>query len=677
MKNKSIYKLVMSDKWKIIIIMVFICYFVSRNNYTLFHSLIEMSTIAISLAVMLVAVGTVRICENNWFTYLGIIYGFVGIIDMFHTLTYKGINIIVDNPDISIQLWVGGRYYESIALIFSIYYLNNKLKAKKVVVLNLVIVSIMLCTILFTNIFPMCYIDGYGLTKFKVISEYIISTFFMIFAFFINNNYKIKKVSGSKLIFFSIIFKIFSELLFTFYIDAYGLFNFLGHTSKLIAAYLLFKALFESVISDPYKIIFEKINLKATEFERKNEELVFSKNKLEEEYYKIKRFIELLPEGVMLIEDEKIIYANSKMASLLGIEDKDSIINSSIFDLVDYEYKGKLVKRLSSKDKTEVNNPEEGKLSFNGRELDIEIYTLFLKNIVEEECNVSIIRDISDRKRALEMELLLIEKEKEDKLINDFFTNISHELKTPINVIYSALQLEELYLNDKDVRTISNYNNIIKQNCLRLIRTTNNIIDATKIQAGFFVAKLKKQNIVNIIEEITLSIASYANCKDMNIIFDTECEEIYVNCDENLIERIILNLLSNSVKYCKKNGNIEVSIYKVNENIIEISVKDDGIGIPNEAQNMIFEKFEKVDKSNSRIAEGTGMGLFLVKTFVEMHKGAISINKNYENGTEFLIRIPCVKTNEAAYSIISHSEYRTIRNLVEKINIEFSDVYSA
>ncbi|MFT8348805.1 MASE3 domain-containing sensor histidine kinase [Clostridium saccharoperbutylacetonicum] len=676
MKNKSIYKLVISDEWKIIIIVAGICYFVSRNNYTLFHSLIEMFTIAISLTVMLVAVGTARICENNWFTYLGIIYGFVGIVDMFHTLTYKGINIIVGNPDISIQLWVGGRYYESIALIFSIYYLNNKLKAKKVVVLNLVIVSIMLCTILLTNIFPMCYIDGYGLTKFKVISECIISTFFMIFAFFINNNYKIKKVSGSKLIFFSVIFKIFSELLFAFYIDVYGLFNFLGHTSKLIAAYLLFKALFESVISDPYKIIFEKVNLKATEFERKNEELVFSKNKLEEEYFKIKRFIELLPEGVMLIEDEKIIYANSKMASLLDIEDKNSIIDSSIFDLVDCEYREKLVERFSSRDKTEVNNPAEGKLGFNGRKLDTEIYTLFLKNIVEE-CNVSIIRDVSDRKRALEMEASLIEKEKEDKLINDFFTNISHELKTPINVIYSTLQLEELYLNDKDMRTIGNYNNIIKQNCLRLIRTTNNIIDATKIQEGFFVAKLKKQNIVNIIEEITLSIVLYANCKDMNIIFDTECEEIYVDCDENLIERIILNLLSNSVKYGNEHGNIKVSIYKVNENLIEISVKDDGIGIPNESQNMIFGKFEKVDKSNSRIAEGTGMGLFLVKNFVEMHNGSIVINKKYKNGTEFLIRIPCVKVNENAYSIISRNEYKTIKNLVEKINIEFSDVYSA
>lgn len=677
MKNKSSYNIFMSSEWKIIIIMVGICYWISRGNYTLFHSLIEMFTIAISLSVMLVAVGTVRICENNWFTYLGIIYGFIGIIDMFHTLTYGGINIIADSANISIQLWVAGRYYESIALIFSIYYFNNKLKTKKVIVLNFVIVSIMILFILNTNNFPICYIDGYGLTKFKIISEYIISGFFIVFAFFINQNYKIRRDSGSKLIFLSIVFKILSEILFTFYIDVYGTFNFLGHISKLIAAYLLFKALFKTVITDPYKIIFEKVNLKAMEFEKKNEELVFSKNKLEEEYFKIKRFVEFLPEGVMLIEDEKIIYANSKMASLLGIEDKDNLIDLSIFNLVDCEYKEKLVKRLRSRDKIDVYNPEEGKLCLNGRELDTEIYTLFLKNMVEEECNVSIIRDISDRKRALEMEALLIEKEKEDKLINDFFTNISHELKTPINVIYSALQLEELYLNNKDMRTIRNYNNIIKQNCLRLIRTTNNIIDATKIQAGFFVAKLKKQNIVNIIEEITLSIVSYANCKDMNIIFDTDCEEIYVNCDENLIERIILNLLSNSVKYGKKHGNIKVSMYKVNENLIEISVKDDGIGIPKEAQNMIFGKFEKVDKSNSRIAEGTGMGLFLVKTFVEMHNGSISINDKYKNGTEFLLRIPCIKANETAYSIISHNEYRTVKNLVEKINIEFSDVYSA
>jgi len=256
---------------------------------------------------------------------------------------------------------------------------------------------------------------------------------------------------------------------------------------------------------------------------------------------------------------------------------------------------------------------------------------------------------------------------------NEFFTNISHELRTPLNVIYSVLQMQMSYYSNLTSGNIEKYNKIIKQNCLRLIRLVNNIIDISRIEAGFFKPLYIAENIVNIIENITMSIAAYAENKKMNLIFDTEIEELYCNCDANLIERIMLNLLSNSVKYGKENGTIKVFIYKTNLNIT-ISIKDDGIGIPEEMQKKIFERFQKVDTSLSRKSEGSGIGLSLVKSLVEIHGGTIICKSKINEGTEFLVTLPFTSVeDDLSSNMEKHILYE--KDSSEMVNIEFSDIY--
>ncbi|WP_160690649.1 [Fe-Fe] hydrogenase large subunit C-terminal domain-containing protein [Clostridium sp. C2-6-12] len=256
---------------------------------------------------------------------------------------------------------------------------------------------------------------------------------------------------------------------------------------------------------------------------------------------------------------------------------------------------------------------------------------------------------------------------------NEFFTNISHELRTPLNVIYSVLQMEMNYYNNLTAENIEKYNKIIKQNCLRLIKLVNNIIDISRIDAGFFKPLYKVENIVNVIENITMSIATYVKNKKMSLVFDTEIEELYCNCDSNLIERIILNLLSNAVKYGRENGTITVLIYKNDFNVV-ISVKDNGIGIPEEMQKKIFERFQKVDTSLSRQSEGSGIGLSLVKSLVEIQGGTVICNSKINEGTEFLVMLPLIIEEDGLLSDINkHVLYEKDRN--EIVKIEFSDVY--
>lgn len=256
---------------------------------------------------------------------------------------------------------------------------------------------------------------------------------------------------------------------------------------------------------------------------------------------------------------------------------------------------------------------------------------------------------------------------------NEFFTNISHELRTPLNVIYSVLQMEMNYYDNLSIENIEKYNKIIKLNCLRLIKLVNNIIDISRIDAGFFKPLYTVENIINVIENITMSIKAYVENKKMNLVFDTEMEELYCNCDSNLIERIMLNLLSNAVKYGIEKGTIRVLIYRDDCNVF-ISVKDNGIGIPEEMQKKIFERFQKVDTSLSRQSEGSGIGLSLVKSLVEIQGGTIICNSKIEEGTEFLLTLPLGRGEDSLNSEIEkHVLYEKDNN--EIVNIEFSDIY--
>ncbi|KGK86591.1 hybrid sensor histidine kinase/response regulator [Clostridium sp. HMP27] len=297
--------------------------------------------------------------------------------------------------------------------------------------------------------------------------------------------------------------------------------------------------------------------------------------------------------------------------------------------------------------------------------------------------NVQLEEEIAQRKRA-EEELLKAHEERRrlddlmehDRVKTEFFANISHELRTPINVIFSSLQLYESNLRgclDRNIYSnCHKYINIMKQNCYRLLRLTNNLIDITKIDVGYFEIYKTNVNIINLIEDITLSVADYIESKGLSIIFDTDIEEKIIACDPDKIERIILNLLSNAVKFTEPGGEIMVSIENSVENIC-IRVKDTGRGIPEEKLNLIFERFVQVDKSLTRDHEGSGIGLSIVKALVELHGGAIYANSQIGHGTEIIIYLPC-KLVEKAEDLHPMSN-STEKNNVEKINIEFSDIY--
>ena len=280
-----------------------------------------------------------------------------------------------------------------------------------------------------------------------------------------------------------------------------------------------------------------------------------------------------------------------------------------------------------------------------------------------------------DEKCKRVAELIIANKELiiANKAQGEFIVNISHELKTPLNVIFSTAQLFEMYCKrgslDKKKDIIIKYIDSIKLNSYRLSKLINNIVDLSKIEAGFFKLSLSNSNIVEIVEEIVMSVTTLTEFKGLNIIFDTDIEEKIIACDTEKIERIVLNLISNAIKFSNDGDEIIVDVKTSNE-FVEISVKDNGIGIEDEYLDMIFDRFKQVDKSLSRNTEGTGVGLSLVKSIVELHGGSIYAESEFGKGSKFTVKLPSGKVLQE--NMIYSSK---MVSGDESIRVEFSDIY--
>lgn len=423
------------------------------------------------------------------------------------------------------------------------------------------------------------------------------------------------------------------------------------------------------------------LNILSTELEEKNKERQDMKSLL----FKNKIYYDMLFENslnaIIVHEEGRIIYANESAAKLLDYENSINL-NGKIF----YNHYSENI-RLNVKEKYSkiISNEllkivdEEDILNCNGDVIPVRNTSSFF-TYKGKSSILTLLLDITSEKK---MEILEEDVEKNLKLLNEtrefnnlimnFFTNMSHELKTPVNVIYSAIQTINVWLDNYNLDNVvkcKSYLKTMKQNCLRMIRLINNLLDITKLDSGFIKINKKNGDIISVIEDIVQSMAAYIKSKGIELIFDTDSEEKIMGFDHDMMERIMLNLVSNALKYSNPNGHIYVNLINKKSSII-IKIKDEGNGIAKDKLEVIFERFGQVNSSLSRQCEGTGIGLYLVKSFIEMHDGKISVISTEGKGSEFTIELPAQLVVDKGY--VDKVLFKTH---VERIEIEFSDIYS-
>ncbi|RDY28197.1 histidine kinase [Romboutsia weinsteinii] len=225
---------------------------------------------------------------------------------------------------------------------------------------------------------------------------------------------------------------------------------------------------------------------------------------------------------------------------------------------------------------------------------------------------------------------------------NKYLVNLSHELRTPLNVISSTNQLI-LGLIKKNTpikeEKLIHYIDISQRNSNRLLNLVNNIVDGTKLQNDMYVINLKEVDIVYLVEETALTLTDYVKSKNIELIIDPEIEEKIIWCDHNDIERCVINLVGNAVKFTAEGGSITISIKDLDDKVM-ISVLDTGIGIDEKYHKVIFDRFNQVVDLDNEVKCGSGLGLTITNQIVKLHKGEISVESKPGEGSKFIIILP-------------------------------------
>ena len=258
------------------------------------------------------------------------------------------------------------------------------------------------------------------------------------------------------------------------------------------------------------------------------------------------------------------------------------------------------------------------------------------------------------------------------KAQEEFILNISHDLRSPLNIILSILQC---YKDDyKDIGKgdqCRDHMEIIKRNGYKILKLINNLIDTTKLEKKHYNITRENIDIINLIEWNVSSIDKYAKQKNISLVFDTNVEECVMAIDPQAIDRIIMNLISNAIKFSPHGSSIYINTWK-SINQITISIRDEGIGIPKEEQNLIFNRFIQSSKNKKNENSGSGIGLDLVRYLTKAHKGSIELRSEENSGSEFIIKLPIeiLQCNEA-----DKNKCLNTNNKVEVLELEFSDIY--
>jgi signal transduction histidine kinase/ligand-binding sensor domain-containing protein/DNA-binding response OmpR family regulator len=272
---------------------------------------------------------------------------------------------------------------------------------------------------------------------------------------------------------------------------------------------------------------------------------------------------------------------------------------------------------------------------------------------------------------------LLIEQERQevkrmhelDQMKIKFLTNVSHEFRTPLSLIMAPVDKMLNCTNDAGQKQQLS---MVRKNAGRLLNLVNQLLDFRKMEAQELKLHAAYGDIIKFISDISFSFTDIAEEKGIGFAFDTEVESVKTSFDHDKIERILFNLLSNAFKFTPRGGHVSVLLNIVQEKfdagcrLLEIKVIDTGIGIPQEKQDKVFERFFQHDVPGSLLNQGSGIGLAITREFVKMHKGEITVESEPDHGSCFIIQLPLQDASMPDQNVVD-KEISTLSTVEAKI----------
>ena len=370
-------------------------YLTSLYSFLLFHILVELLSIIVCFSIFIVAWNSRNYTDNHYFTFLGIAYFYVGIVELLHTLAFDGMPFFTDfNTNVQTQLWIAARYIQSISLLIAVVFIHRKLKIRLTLLGFTLGVGLILLSIMLWHIFPVAYIPKQGLTLFKMFSEFVICSMLIIAGglLWIRRKYFDRAVLFYILL--SIAFGIVAESAFMLYRDSTNVFYMLGHLFYIVSFYLIYRAITVTGLQKPYDILFRN--------------LANSRDLLQKERDKLENLLDLEESMLVALDaDAKVTLINRKGREIIGASEHD-ILGKPWFDM----FIPKKIRETASDGYTKLMNGQvevikyidRPVLTVTGQERLIAWHTELLKDETGTIAgSFSSGQDITERKQAEEL----------------------------------------------------------------------------------------------------------------------------------------------------------------------------------------------------------------------------------------------------------------------------------
>jgi len=622
-------------------------YLSSLYNYLLFHSLAELFSIVITFGIFVIAWNSRRIADNDCLLFIGIAYLFIGGLDTLHTLGYSGMSIFPEyDTNLPTQLWIVARYSQSLSLLLAPLFLRRRLRVNLTIIICALIFFLSAISIFHWQIFPACFVEGIGLTPFKKISEYIISAILLIsIPLFYRERSKFD-ASVLRLLIASIIVTIFSELMFTLYIHAYGLPNLIGHFLKIVSFYLIYLAIIKTVLVKPYNLLFREL--------RKSEDLLRMERDRAQKY--------LDDAGVMFLvldTDQKITLINEKGCEILGCVQKDIIgknwFESFVPEKIRDEAKATF-RELMSGNVESVEYYENSVLTVNGDEKIIAWHNAVLRDQegkiigtlssgdditehIEEQARRQVEQEF-ERQRILGM--------RSDRLrsLGEMAAGIAHELNQPLQGVrglaeHLMISIDRGWeLTEEKIRERAN---LVVQQADRM----THIIDHIRVfarESGK--PETRSVQVNNVIKSSIGLLGAQFRSRGLQLESHLEEDLPMISANPFSLEEVIINLLINARDATEENLNsgsqtnprviLDTFLKEVDsKKYVKIRVADNGVGIPEDILDKVFDPFFTTKGPD----KGTGLGLSISKSIIEQFGGTIDIQSTDGEGTTVIISL--------------------------------------
>ena len=626
-------------------------YISSRYNYLLFHGLVEYFSIVIACGIFMIAWNTKRFLNHGYFLVIGIGSLFVSALDMLHALSYKGMPIFPEyGANLATQFWIAARYLQSFTFLGALFFLNHQPKPIKVFFVFGSVFLVTVLSIFWWDIFPTCYIDGYGLTSFKKISEYVISVIFMgAIALLINRRNRFERHILQWMV-SSLLFTILSELSFTFYSDVYGIFNLIGHYFKILAFFCVYKAIIEAGLSKPYELLFREL--------KRNEE----------------RYRSLFSNMIDGFANHEMIYdKNGKPIDFIYLE-----INQAFLELTGLSAQNVIGKKVTEVFPGIENDSANwiniyGEVASYGKPIRYENYSDTLKKwysvmvySIEKGYFVTVFTDITARKtteeqlikshseleqnvrdRTQELQEYATQLERKNIELEEFAFAASHDLQEPLRKIQV---FGSLLKKNTQGNALEENNHYVD----RMINSAQRLQGLVKDLLSYSRASLKTgpYDLIDLNEAVNMALENLEtkiNESNTDIKIGQLME---IEADQMQIVQLFQNLIGNAIKFSQKHPKPNIRIYSrqhgdADKNrlpLCDILIEDNGIGFDQKYLPKLFKPFERLHKAEGY--EGTGIGLAICKRIVERHRGDITAESKPGIGATFIVTLPVFQTTK-------------------------------